>query len=79
MSLLKVSVLRFDHLCYGQWYSMVHLSPRVPLKKQRTDNVEVVLPEQIEATEVRNDDKEVLIATEKPDFEIDIDKDYVLV
>lgn len=28
----KVNILRFDHLCYGQWTSMVNLSPRLPIK-----------------------------------------------
>lgn len=29
-----VGELRFDHLCEGQWASMVQLSPRLPIRKQ---------------------------------------------
>ncbi|KAG5682188.1 hypothetical protein PVAND_011556 [Polypedilum vanderplanki] len=70
----QVNVLRFDHLCYGQWYAMVHLSPRLPVKKQSTDNPETLF-EKIDSIN-KNDNRESLIVTEKPDFEIDIDKDY---
>lgn len=30
----SLAVLRFNHICEGQWASMVSLSPRLPIRKQ---------------------------------------------
>lgn len=64
---------------------MVHLSARIPIKKQATDNpVSASLFEKIDSpsdTSNNNSSKnnrESLIVTEKPDFEIDIEKDSLL-
>lgn len=62
-------MLRFDHLCYGQWFSMVNLAPRVPVKKQTTDAPELFFPK----IDILNyQDKRTTVATEKPDFEEDL-------
>ena len=70
-------MLRFDHLCDGQWSSMVNLSPRLPIKKQ-TSFPETTEP--ITATEEMNDKfmkyKKLYMFTEKPDFEKILDDDY---
>lgn len=63
-------MLRFDHLCYGQWFSMVNLAPRVPVKKQTTDQPETFLQVKTNATNYQ--EKPNFTATEKPDFEVDL-------
>lgn len=62
-------MLRFDHLCYGQWYSMVNLAPRVPVKKQTTDEPESFF-QKMDIMSFQ--EKKVSTATEKPDFEEDL-------
>ncbi|CAG9803863.1 unnamed protein product [Chironomus riparius] len=65
----QVSMLRFDHLCYGQWFSMVNLAARVPVKKQTTD-APALFFQQMEILNYQ--DKKTTLATEKPDFEEDL-------
>lgn len=74
-------MLRFDHLCYGQWNSMVNLSPRLPIKKQASDVLETSETLRGEINEEKESGKSSerrnRVVTEKPDFEI-IDEDYLL-
>lgn len=77
---LKVSVLRFDHLCYGQWFSMVNLSPRLPIK-HGFEVMETTAPSHDKTNEESGkvaDKRQRFAITEKPDFEI-IDDDYYLI
>lgn len=79
---IKVSVLRFDHLCYGQWYAMVNLSPRLPVKQQ-TASYFIRTTESLKEktndkkTDIKSSERRNRLVTEKPDFEI-IDEDYLL-
>lgn len=78
----QVSVLRFDHLCYGQWFSMVNLSPRLPLKQHVSDVMETTESLRDKTDEQKSDimqksGRPNRLVTEKPDFEI-IDEDYLL-
>jgi len=75
-------MLRFDHLCYGQWNAMVNLSPRLPIKQQASDVMETTeslkrrINEQ-KSSVVKASERRHRLVTEKPDFEI-IDDDYLL-
>ena len=51
---IQVNLLRFDHLCDGQWSSMVNLSPRLPIKKQSTVSETTDLNIQKEEMNVNN-------------------------
>lgn len=62
-------MLRFDHLCYGQWFAMVNLSPRLPIKKQTTDEPETSFQK---ADIFDSEEKNNLKGSEKPDFEEDL-------
>ena len=77
----QVNVLRFDHLCYGQWHSMVNLSPRLPLKQSIYDVIETTEPLHEKSSDTKNivkvSERQNRLVTEKPDFEI-IDEDYLL-
>jgi hypothetical protein len=64
--IVKVNVLRFDHLCYGQWTSMVNLKPRLPVKNQATLND--ITTESIGGKSNVNSSSSTV--TKKPDFEI---------
>lgn len=74
-------MLRFDHLCYGQWYAMVNLSPRLPVKHPTVDVMETTesLRDKINEQKgsARTSERQHRVVTEKPDFEI-IDEDYLL-
>jgi hypothetical protein len=74
-------VLRFDHLCYGQWHSMVNLSPRLPVKQQTSvviETTETLREKTIERkNNIKMSERRNRLVTEKPDFEI-IDEDYLL-
>lgn len=70
--------MRFDHLCDGQWSSMVNLSPRLPIKKQSTVTETTDLNMQKEEMIIKKlDNIKRFIVTEKPDFEKILDNEYV--
>lgn len=70
-------MLRFDHLCDGQWSSMVNLSPRLPIKKQSTVTETTDLNMQKEEVNIiKLDNIKRFIVTEKPDFEKILDDEY---
>lgn len=71
----QVSMLRFDHLCYGQWHSMINLSPRLPIKHPTLDVIETTQSLRDKLNHIKTSDNRLV--TEKPDFEI-IDEDYLL-
>jgi hypothetical protein len=78
-----VNLLRFDHLCYGHWQAMVHHAPRVPDRKQAAAAASASATDSPDNDKMEDDNdgasrEQLLIVTEKPDFEIDIDKDSVL-
>lgn len=81
MLLSQVSVLRFDHLCYGQWHAMVNLSPRLPVKQHDVaviDTTEILIDKAKEdENKIKLPDRRNYFVTEKPDFEI-VDEDYLL-
>lgn len=75
-------MLRFDHLCYGQWHSMVNLSARLPIKQPSSDVIETTEPFGDKLNHRKNNmkasgNRRNRLVTEKPDFEI-IDEDYLL-
>lgn len=68
----KVNILRFDHLCYGQWTSMVSLKPRLPLKNQ-IPSLNDITTESIGGKFNVNSSRigsSISTVTKKPDFEI---------
>lgn len=70
-------MLRFDHLCDGQWSSMVNLSPRLPIKKQSTVSETTDLNIQKEKMNIKKmDNIKRFVVTEKPDFEKILDDEY---
>lgn len=83
-------MLRFDHLCTGNWNSMVNLSPRLPVRdwlpiKQpeaamaTTQSLQRKINEHKKGSNIKEAAavKETRLVTEKPDFEL-IDEDYLL-
>lgn len=74
---IQVNLLRFDHLCDGQWSSMVNLSPRLPIKKQSTVSETTDLNIQKEEMNIKKmDNIKRFVVTEKPDFEKILDDEY---
>lgn len=73
-------MLRFDHLCYGQWFSMVNLSPRLPVKHafEAMESTPTSENQNSEVSAKAADKRHRFGITEKPDFEI-IDDDYYLI
>lgn len=72
-------MLRFDHLCYGQWHAMVNLSPRLPIKQQASGIMGTTEPlndRTKEGNYAKTSEKRNLV-TEKPDFEV-VDEDYLI-
>lgn len=76
-------MLRFDHLCTGNWEAMVNLAARVPVKQHRTNEVmETTASSSRDGAKEQWGHRKVSVhsnrlVTEKPDFEI-IDEDYLL-
>lgn len=75
-------MLRFDHMCYGQFATMVNLSPRVPIKKYPFATTESNFQKHNIEMNIGMTGKSIVVpqvasATETPDFEI-IDEDYLL-
>lgn len=68
----KVNVLRFDHLCYGQWTSMVNLKARLPVKNQVPLSNDVTTESSIGGKFNVNSNRigNFSTVTKKPDFEI---------